>query len=104
MTPEWYNWQGLAFETLCYKHINQIRRALNISPTAIASSWRYVPTKGSKHRGAQIDLLFDRSDDTITICEIKYTEEPFLLTKEYVDVLQQKIRVFIERTRTKKNF
>lgn len=101
-SPEWYNWLGYAFESICYKQLPNIRKTLKISPTAIASSWRYVPTKGSKQRGAQIDLLFDRKDNAITICEIKYTNEPFVLTKEYVDVLQRKIAVFKEQTKTKK--
>lgn len=38
-TPEWYSWQGYAFEMVCYRHLSEIRNALNISATAIASSW-----------------------------------------------------------------
>lgn len=101
-TPEWYSWLGYAFETVCYKHLSVIRKALSINPSAMASSWRYTPRKGGEERGAQIDLLFDRKDDAITLCEIKYTDEPFLLTKEYVDVLNRKMAVFKEQTRTKK--
>lgn len=101
-TPEWYNWLGYAFESVCYKHISTIRKTLSISPTALASSWRYSPQKGRKNRGAQIDLLFDRKDDAITLCEIKYTEEPFELTKDYVEILNRKIAIFKEQTRTKK--
>lgn len=101
-SPEWHNWFGYAFESVCYKHLSLIRQVLKIPPTAIASSWRYIPTKGSKERGAQIDLLFDRKDNAITICEIKYTTQPFVLTKEYVEALQRKITVFKEQTRTKK--
>ncbi len=71
-------------------------------PTAVASSWRYAPRKGSKVRGAQIDLLFDRKDSAITICEIKYSEEPFTLTKDYVEFLKRKEEVFREQTRTNK--
>lgn len=59
-SPEWYSWLGYTFETVCYKHISEIRRALAIDPGAIANSWRYVPRKGDENRGAQIDLLFDR--------------------------------------------
>jgi hypothetical protein len=102
-TPTWYNWVGYAFESICYKHINQIRKKLNISPSAIANSWRYAPVAKSGEQGAQIDLLFDRDDDTITICEIKYTTEPFAITKEYAQNLKNKISVFREKTRTKKN-
>lgn len=101
-TPEWHNWLGYAFEAVCYKHISAIRKALAISPNALANSWRYVPRADSKTRGAQIDLLFDRKDDAITLCEIKYSDEPFVLTKEYVEVLKRKIEVYRERTHTKK--
>lgn len=101
-TPEWYSWLGYAFESICYKHISVIRKVLSISPSAMASAWRYVPLKNTKKRGAQIDLLFDRKDDAITLCEIKYTDEPFILTKDYVDVLQRKTTVFKEQTKTKK--
>jgi hypothetical protein len=100
--PEWNNWLGYAFEAVCYKHISAIRRKLAIGPDAIANSWRYVPRKGALEQGAQIDLLFDRNDDAITLCEIKYSDEPFVLTKEYVNVLTRKMTVFKERTRTKK--
>lgn len=100
--PEWHNWLGYAFEAVCYKHISTIRKALAIAPDAIANSWRYVPRQAQKERGAQIDLLFDRPDDTMTLCEIKYSEEPFIITKEYAEVLKRKIDVFREQTRTKK--
>jgi hypothetical protein len=101
-TPAWYSWLGYAFEAVCYKHIFAIRKALSIPPDAIANAWRYVPRKWKPEQGAQIDLLFDRNDDTITICEIKYTEEPFVLTKEYITVLNRKLTVFKEQTRSKK--
>lgn len=101
-SPEWHNWLGYAFESVCYKHILAIRKALSISPTAFTSSWRYVPRKEPNKRGAQIDLLFDRKDNAITICEIKYTEEPFVLTKDYVEILKRKMNVFQVQTKTKK--
>lgn len=98
----WHSWSGLAFESLCYKHLSQIRKALELSPTAIPNTWRYAPLKGSQENGAQIDLLFDRQDDSITICEIKYTEQPFSIDKEYAKKLQQKIDVFKKITKTTK--
>ncbi len=101
-TPEWHSWLGYAFETICYKHLPAIRKALKINPTAIASSWRYVPRKASINKGAQIDLLFDRKDKAITLCEIKYSEKPFVLTKEYADILIRKQEIFKTTTRTKK--
>lgn len=101
-TSEWNSWLGYAFESACYQHMPLIRKKLAISPGAIADSWRYVPRKNAAERGAQIDLLFDRTDDAITLCEIKYSTTPFLLTKEYVEILQRKMLVFKEKTGTKK--
>lgn len=75
---------------------------MNISPDAIANTWRYFPRKKTEVRGAQIDLLFDRNDDAITLCEIKYKEEAYVITKDYFEVLQRKIKVFKERTQIKK--
>lgn len=101
-TAAWNSWMGYAFESICYKHIQQIRTALDIPATAIAGSWRYVPNKGSSEQGAQIDLLFDRRDDALTLCEIKYTSKPFVIDKEYAKNLLNKAAVFAERTRDKR--
>ena len=56
-----------AFESICYKHIDQIRHALNIDPGSIVGTWRYAPRAKDDQKGAQIDLLFDRPDGAITI-------------------------------------
>lgn len=101
-TPGWHNWQGYAFESVCYKHIGQIRKKLNMSPAAIADSWRYVPRAGSEEQGAQIDLLFDRPDDAITLCEIKFSQKPFTLDKATAQNLIRKRDVFSKRTKTQK--
>jgi uncharacterized protein len=101
-SAQWYSWSGYAFEAICYKHISQIRKKLEISPIAIANSWRYSPRKSSSEAGAQIDLLFDRMDDSITICEIKYSDKTFVIDKQYAKNLLNKKDVFVKRTRTKK--
>ncbi len=101
-SPAWNSWQGYAFEAICYKHISQIRKKLEISPTAIANSWRYIPKDKSGEPGAQIDLLFDRRDDAITLCEIKYSNKSFVIDKQYARNLLNKQRVFVKNTRTKK--
>lgn len=100
--PVWHAWAGLAFESLCYKHLPQITKALSLSPTAIPGTWRHIPRKKDPGQGAQIDLLFDRDDDSITICEIKYCNKPFTITKEYSEKLRKKIGVFKKITRTNK--
>jgi AAA+ ATPase superfamily predicted ATPase len=98
----WSNWLGYGFEIVCYKHLNEIRKKLNIPPTARANSWRYVPRSGSTKQGAQIDLLFDRDDDAITICEIKYSEKPYVLDKQDIQSLMNKKDVFQKQTGTTK--
>ena len=100
--PAWKIWAGLAFESVCYKHIDQIRNALGISPGAAVGTWRYVPTAKSREEGAQIDLLFDRLDDTITLCEIKGSNAPFAIDKSCAQDLLRKVDVFRAKTRTKK--
>lgn len=101
-TAAWAIWTGYTFESICYKHLGQICRSLNINPTSIPNTWRYVPKKNSTERGAQIDLLFDRQDNAITLCEIKYSDKPYALDKEYVGILQRKVKVFKEKTKTQK--
>lgn len=101
-TPAWHSWCGYAFEAICYKHLSAIRKKLGISPTAVANSWKFIPQKDSDNRGAQIDLLFDRRDEAITLCEIKYTNEPFVISKDYAEILNRKILTFQQQTNTKK--
>lgn len=100
--PSWKSWAGYAFESICYKHINQIRRALHIDPGARVGTWRYSPRVKEKEEGAQIDLLFDRDDGVVTICEIKNSENPFAIDKSYYQELIRKMNVFKKQTRTKK--
>jgi len=101
-TPGYYNWMGYTFESICYKHIPQIRAALGISSGARVGTWRHIPPKGSKEQGVQIDLLFDRKDDTVNICEIKCTEKPFVIDKLYYYSLLNKINVYKFETKTTK--
>ncbi len=100
--PSWHSWTGYSFESICYKHIPNISIALKLSPTATPHAWRYLSNKNSKEDGAQIDLLFDRDDDAITICEIKFTNKPFEIEKSYAERLNKKIEVFKDKTGTKK--
>jgi len=100
-TPHWKSWAGYAFESICYKHLTQIRHALAIDAGAQMGSWRYAP-KQEGQEGAQIDLLFDRADNVITVCEIKYNEQPFIIDKHYAKILTNKLRVYQERSQTPK--
>ena len=102
-TAKHYSWQGYAFESLCYKHLTPVRRALDIHQGVTISSWRYLPQKRENKQGAQIDLLFDRKDNVITLCEIKFTEKPFAIDKAYAENIKHKITAYREQTRTKKH-
>jgi AAA+ ATPase superfamily predicted ATPase len=101
-SPSWKSWAGYAFESMCYKHIEQIRQALAINSSASIANWKYIPRKGSEEDGAQIDLLFDRNDDVITLCEMKYTTSPYKLLKGEANAIQNKVEVFRKQTRTTK--
>jgi hypothetical protein len=98
----WQSWKGYAFEAICYKHLIQIGNTLNLSPRALPSTWRYAPKVGTKEQGTQIDLLFDRDDDAITVCEIKFTTKPFVIDKQYANNLTNKVDIFKKITRTSK--
>lgn len=104
--PRWKIWAGYAFEAVCYKHLANIRKKLEIDPGAEVGSWRYVPKKdpesGESQTGTQIDLLFDRPDNAITLCEIKYNDQPFVIDKVYAQVLQNKEKIYVSRTKTHK--
>lgn len=93
-------WQGFSFETVCMLHLAQIKKALGISGVSSNScSWR---KQGGKDDGAQIDLLIDRGDRVINVCEMKFSEKPYSITKEYANKLRLKMSIFGEAVRTRK--
>lgn len=94
-------WSGYAFESLCLKHIPQIKKALDIAGIySISSSFYHKGTVTES--GMQIDLLIDRNDGTINLFEIKFYAEPYTVTKAYADALRQKRSVFKAITKTAK--
>lgn len=101
-TPAWKSWSGLAFESICMKHIPAIKTGLGIhgiySETAI---WK---SKGNSSKdAAQIDLVINRRDNCINLCEIKFYENKFILDKKYAAALQQKKSIFKTETKTRKH-
>lgn len=98
----WKIWSGYAFEGICFKHIAQIKKALGIAGLlTIESQWSYKP-KGNSEEGAQIDLIIDRKDDCINLCEIKFYHTSFSIDKSYAKELERKVNVFREHTKTTK--
>jgi hypothetical protein len=100
-TPSWQAWAGLAFEMVCLEHVPAIQHALGVSGVRVeASPWHH---RGSgDDSGAQIDLLLDRADGVISVCEMKFTEGPFAVDKRCAGDLRRKLAVFREQTGTRK--
>ena len=97
--PSLTAWKGYAFEQVCLSHSEQIKQALGIASISTEiSSWR--SRKSSP--GAQIDLLFDRKDGIINLCEMKYSKAEYVITAKEEAGLRNKIAVFEAETRAKK--
>jgi hypothetical protein len=95
-------WLGFAFENLCLKHTNDIKKALGIS-AIVTNEYTWSHKGNDVTRGAQIDLIIDRSDNCINIFELKFYNEPYEITNTYAAQLRQKIAIFKTKTKTKKN-
>ena len=79
-TAEYYAWAGKAFEHVCLLHVREIKRALEIGGVKTSEfAWRGTASDG---KPAQIDLLIDRNDGIVDICEMKYTKEPYALDED----------------------
>lgn len=100
--PLWKTWSGYTFENICLTHIDQIRKALSIAGMA-SSIASFIARPKDGLPGAQIDLLIDRSDQSINVCEIKFSTEDYIVTKKDIDNIQTKKQVFRYHTKTKKH-
>ncbi len=102
--PARHVWAGLTFEQLCKDHIPQIKQKLGISGVlSEESSWYALPQSGEDgYRGAQIDLLIDRRDQVVNICEIKFSLNEFQIDKDYDQKLRDKIAAFRQSTNCRK--
>ena len=94
-------WCGFAFENLCLKHIPNIKKALGISGI-YARSTSFFKKGDGENSGVQIDLLIDRNDRTINLVEIKFHNGTFTISKDYAQKLRDKIQIFKEASKTKK--
>ena len=94
-------WSGYTFESICIKHLPQIKKALSIDGVySIASSFLKKGTDSEK--GTQIDLALDRKDSVINLFEMKFHQKEFVLSKAYAETLSTKKSIFQESTKTKK--
>ncbi|HBE10585.1 MAG TPA: hypothetical protein DCY81_08655 [Lachnospiraceae bacterium] len=99
--PARRSWEGLTFEQICKDHIQQIKNKIGIAGVMTEiSSWS--KQKNDEEDGVQIDLLIDRRDRVINLCEIKFSGAQFEIKKEYDIKLKNKVEVFRETTKTNK--
>ena len=97
-------WAGLTYELLCRDHLNQIRQKLSIAGVLTeTSTWQTRTTEEDpESEGAQIDMVIDRRDHVISLCEIKYSVHEFEIDKAYDLKLRNKIEAFRRETGTTK--
>ncbi|AYD47792.1 AAA family ATPase [Arachidicoccus soli] len=95
-SPSYISWAGFSFETLCLKHISQIKKALRIDAIySTNSSWF--------NENAQVDLLIDRDDNIMNLCEMKFYNASFAIDKNYYLNLKNKIAALQQEANTHKN-
>lgn len=96
-------WSGIAFERVCLQHVSQIKQGLGISGVlSNVYSWQ---TEADTDRGidkAQIDLLIDRNDGVVNLCEMKFSSEEFVMTAQEATNLQRRKSAFQLSTGTRK--
>ncbi|MCL1805909.1 MAG: ATP-binding protein [Clostridiales bacterium] len=98
-TQAFRTWRGYAFEQVCLSHINQIKKAIGVAGVIThVESWR----SERSDPGVQIDLMINRNDQVVSLCEMKFSDTEFSFTKKLAQELRTKRNVFLEETRTKK--
>lgn len=92
---EYKVWSGYAFEMICFKHVESIKRELNCDQI-ISKNYSWSNQK------AQIDLVIDRDDNLVLLCELKFYSDSFLIDGEYASRLRNKETQFKNETKTRK--
>jgi AAA+ ATPase superfamily predicted ATPase len=101
-TPTYKSWCGFAFESVCLKHPAQIKAALGIHGVYCElSSFHFRGNETEK--GVQVDLLIDRRDQVINICEAKFYDKPFTLSKAYAQEFRRKVWAFQAQVQSPKS-
>jgi hypothetical protein len=97
-TPEQNTWYGLTFERVCLWHVSQIIRGLHLDTIAHEYyAWRSRESSSS----VQIDLVIDRADGIVTICEMKYSKDEFFLTENEYRRIVRRMETFSRETQHK---
>ncbi|MCC8118745.1 MAG: ATP-binding protein [Bacteroidales bacterium] len=99
------DWMGYAFEVICMRHSQQIKAALNLAGKAASFSfWHEIvdDEEGNERKGGQIDMVIDRNDHMVHLCEMKFYQSTFSLKKEYERRLRERTALFRDSTKTRK--
>ena len=97
--PQVVIWRGYAFENVCFSHIDQIKKALGISGVITScSAWS---KKSDDAEGTQIDLLIERNDNVINMCELKFYGGDFTVNKDYYKKLLYRQEVLAQEVSRK---
>ncbi|MBR2067789.1 MAG: AAA family ATPase [Solobacterium sp.] len=100
-------WQGYAFEQVCLHHIDQIKTKLGISGILSNvyawSSKTFVDKNGDEWPSGQIDLIIDRNDNVMNLCEMKYSQDAYSMDKAYAVIIRQRTELFRKTQKTKKD-
>ena len=95
-------WAGLAFERLCLWHIEEIKRALGISGVQTnCYAWRKAGSRTSQ--GAQVDMVIDRRDDVVNLCEMKFANAEYEIKNDEDRWMRERREMFREDTKTRKS-
>ncbi len=98
----WKTWCGYAFENVCFYHLKSIRNALGIAGVGTRTGSFYAKAT-EEMAGAQIDLIIDRNDQVMNLCEVKYSVNEYTVTKKDVENFEHKKRVFRYYSKTNKH-
>lgn len=102
LSPIRYSWVGLAFERVCMQHIRQIKDKLKIGGVLTnVSAWQ-VKADSTYGAGAQIDLLIERADNVVNVCEMKFSADKFAIEASYAKNIRHKLERFAQTTKTRK--
>ncbi len=103
-SPSVKTWMGISFENICMAHHQQIRKALGLQAISTAlSTWHSKPNLAEGLPGMQIDMIIERADRMIHLCEMKFSEGTYTITKDYEMRLRERMGYFRTATKNKKS-
>lgn len=95
-THAYSTWLGLSFERLCFAHTSQIRHALGLDSIATKTYSLYTES-------AQMDMVIERADNVVNLCEMKYTQLPYALDKAEAEKLRCRMDYLQSLNRRRRN-